>query len=117
MTQMPQRPLGRGGPSVSAIGLGCMRMSEFYGPADDERSIGTIHRALDLGINFRTPLTRMDLPRTSGSSLEHYGTGAMKLSWRPSSGTSDPKTALSRGSTAGPSTCEKPATRRCCDSA
>ena len=52
MTQMPQRPLGRGGPSVSAIGLGCMGMSDFYGPADDERGIGTIHRALDLGINF-----------------------------------------------------------------
>ena len=52
MTQLQQRQLGSNGPSVSGIGLGCMGMSDFYGQADDERSIQTIHRALDLGINF-----------------------------------------------------------------
>jgi len=52
MTQLQKRQLGNNGPSVSAIGLGCMGMSEFYGQADDERSIQTIHKTLDLGINF-----------------------------------------------------------------
>jgi aryl-alcohol dehydrogenase-like predicted oxidoreductase len=44
--------LGARGPKVSAIGLGCMSMSGLYGPADDNESIATIHRALDLGVNF-----------------------------------------------------------------
>src|ERR1700682_6521563 len=49
---MPQRRLGRSKLIVSAIGLGCMGMSEFYGSTDDTESIATIHRALDLGMNF-----------------------------------------------------------------
>ncbi len=46
------RTLGSGGLEVSAEGLGCMGMSEFYGEGDDTESIATIHRALDLGVTF-----------------------------------------------------------------
>lgn len=49
---MKQRRLGATGPMVGALGLGCMGMSEFYGERDEAESIATIHRALDLGVNF-----------------------------------------------------------------
>lgn len=49
---MEKRHLGKSGLEVSAIGLGCMGMSEFYGPRSDEESLATIHRALDLGLTF-----------------------------------------------------------------
>jgi aryl-alcohol dehydrogenase-like predicted oxidoreductase len=49
---MEQRRLGQSGLKVSALGLGCMGMSEFYGPRDDEESIKTIHRAVELGVTF-----------------------------------------------------------------
>ena len=49
---MKTRKLGKNGPTISALGLGCMGMSEFYGPTDEPESIATIHRALDLGITY-----------------------------------------------------------------
>jgi pyridoxine 4-dehydrogenase len=49
---MEQRKLGHTGPTVSAIGLGCMGMSDFYGPADRGESMATIHAAVDAGITL-----------------------------------------------------------------
>ncbi len=53
-TQIPTRTLGSDAAAltVSALGLGCMGMSEFYGTADQAGGIATIHRALDLGVTF-----------------------------------------------------------------
>jgi aryl-alcohol dehydrogenase-like predicted oxidoreductase len=51
-SMIPTRALGRQGLIVSALGLGCMGMSQSYGPADERESIATIHRALELGMFF-----------------------------------------------------------------
>jgi aryl-alcohol dehydrogenase-like predicted oxidoreductase len=49
---MEQRQVGKNGPDVGALGLGCMGMSEFYGAGDEAESIRTIHRALELGVTM-----------------------------------------------------------------
>jgi aryl-alcohol dehydrogenase-like predicted oxidoreductase len=63
---MQQRELGRSGLAVSAIGLGCMGMSEFYGSPDEREAVRTIHRALELGV------TLLD-------TADMYGIGANEL--------------------------------------
>ncbi len=49
---MDQRNLGNQGLVVSEMGLGCMGMSEFYGTTDEDESVATIHRAIELGVTF-----------------------------------------------------------------
>ena len=51
-TSIPQRTLGQHGLTVSAIGLGCMGMSDFYGPADHKTNLAVLNHALDIGVNF-----------------------------------------------------------------
>jgi aryl-alcohol dehydrogenase-like predicted oxidoreductase len=60
---MQQRPLGRNGPLVSELGLGCMGMSGGYGPADDRESIATVHAALDAGITMLDTADVYDMGR------------------------------------------------------
>ncbi len=52
ISPLPRRTLGRNGPVVSAIGLGCMGMSDFYGPSEEAGNLAVLHHAIDIGVNF-----------------------------------------------------------------
>ena len=75
------RKLGSDGPQLFPIGLGCMGMSEGYGEhaeRDEQESIATIHRALDIGANFRTPPTSTVRTRTSAWSFAALQAGTRR---------------------------------------
>jgi aryl-alcohol dehydrogenase-like predicted oxidoreductase len=85
---LPKRRLGRQGLEVSALGLGCMGMSQSYGAADETESIATIHRALDLGVTFFDtaevygPFTNEDLVGRALLGRRHEVVIATKFGFR-----------------------------------
>jgi aryl-alcohol dehydrogenase-like predicted oxidoreductase len=85
---LQRRKLGSQGLEVSAIGLGCMGMSQFYGPADEAESVATLHRAIELGCNFLDtaevygPLTNEALLGRALKGRRHEVTIATKFAWR-----------------------------------
>ena len=85
---LQRRKLGRQGLEVSAIGLGCMGMSQSYGPADETESIATLHRAIELGCNFLDtaevygPLTNEALLGKALKGRRHEVTIATKFAWK-----------------------------------
>jgi aryl-alcohol dehydrogenase-like predicted oxidoreductase len=85
---LSKRKLGRQGLEVSAIGLGCMGMSQSYGPADERESIATLHRAIDLGCFFFDtaqvygPFTNEELLGRAFKGRRHQATIATKFGFR-----------------------------------
>jgi aryl-alcohol dehydrogenase-like predicted oxidoreductase len=94
---MNKRTLGPDGPEVSAIGLGCMGMSAFYGSTDEGESLRTIQRALDLGCNF---LDTSDMygpaHQRAARRRARSPAGATRCSWRRSSGSSSSRASRPR---------------------
>jgi aryl-alcohol dehydrogenase-like predicted oxidoreductase len=85
---LKKRRLGRQGLEVSALGLGCIGMSESYGDADERESIAMIHRALDLGVTFFDtaefygPFTDEDLVGRALERRRHEAVIATKFGFR-----------------------------------
>ena len=77
-SNLPLRTLGKNGPTVAGIGLGCMGMSDFYGPADETESLATIHAALDAGVNVLDTV-----PKRFGKPMQFTpgNKGSANLAW------------------------------------
>ena len=113
--RIPQRTLGRDGPAVGAIGLGCMGMTWAYNPEDrdEAESVATIHRAVELGV---TLLDTADMygPFTNEELVGKALAGRRdQASWPPSAGLVVESTEPMRiAATGAPSTSARPSTRR-----
>jgi aryl-alcohol dehydrogenase-like predicted oxidoreductase len=89
---LPTRPIGKQGLRVSALGLGCLGMTQSYGVPNDEESIATIHRAVDLGVTlFDTaevygPFTNEELVGKALEGVRHKVAIATKFGWRLEAG-------------------------------
>ena len=109
---MEQRTLGRQGLAVAELGLGCMGMSQSYGPGDDQESVATIHRALELGMTFLDtadmygPFTNERLVGRAIAGRRDEVVLATKF------GTSGGPMGAGSGSTGSRTTCGGPATSR-----
>ena len=124
---LQRRKLGSQGLEVSALGLGCMGMSQSYGPADETESIATLHRAIELGCNFLDtaevygPLTNEALLGKALKGRRHEVTIATKFAWKFKDGKQIPGArASSRPTSARPSRARcaawAPTTSTCCTS-
>jgi aryl-alcohol dehydrogenase-like predicted oxidoreductase len=91
---MQMRTLGPQGPTVSALGLGCMGMSEFYAGREDKESLRTIHRALDLGVNFLDTAAAYDTETIVGKAIKGRPREAVVISTK-SHATSGPEVLAS----------------------
>jgi aryl-alcohol dehydrogenase-like predicted oxidoreductase len=108
---MEKRALGRQGLRVSALGLGCMGMSEFYGRGDETESIATIHRALELGVDFLDTADVYGPAPTRSSSAAPSGDARQVVLATKFGIVRDPRNRCCAGSTGSPTTSAPPATR------